>query len=82
MRYAAGVAIAFLLAVAPGNAQAREYPWCAEMPIDFDYVSTCGYVTFEQCLATISGVGGFCKRNPRYGWGPPPPAQKIKKHRR
>jgi hypothetical protein len=79
MRYAGVLVIALLLAGA-GNAQAREYPWCAQMPIEFDYVLTCGYSTFEQCLATISGVGGFCRRNPRYGWEPPP--RTIKKHRR
>jgi hypothetical protein len=24
----------------------------------------CGYYTWEQCLAAISGAGGFCMRNP------------------
>jgi hypothetical protein len=25
----------------------------------------CGFDTFQQCLATISGAGGICERNPR-----------------
>ena len=33
----------------------------------------CGYYTWEQCLAAISGVGGFCMRNPHDPalWGYP-----------
>jgi Protein of unknown function (DUF3551) len=43
-------------------AQAREYPWCAR----YDTWSyNCGFTTFQQCLATISGAGGICERNPR-----------------
>jgi hypothetical protein len=44
----------------------------------------CGYYTFEQCLAAISGVGGFCQlnpHNPRY-WGAGPPPPRSKKYRR
>jgi hypothetical protein len=52
----------------PAAAEAREYPWCAQYSWS-NY--NCGFVTFQQCLATISGVGGFCKQNPRYA-GPPP----------
>ena len=44
-------------------AEAREYPWCAR----YDFTtSNCGFVSFQQCLATISGIGGRCERNPRY----------------
>jgi hypothetical protein len=25
----------------------------------------CGFATIQQCLATISGVGGICTPNPR-----------------
>ena len=45
----------------------------------------CGYYTWEQCLAAISGVGGFCQLNPHnpkyWGAGPPPPPR-YKKYRR
>jgi len=44
-------------------AAAREYPWCAR----YDWTTTnCGFVSFQQCLATISGIGGRCEQNPRY----------------
>lgn len=48
----------------PGpEAQAREYPWCAR----YDWTTyNCGFVSFQQCLATISGIGGRCEQNPRY----------------
>ena len=46
-----------------GQAQAREYPWCAR----YDWTTTnCGFVSFQQCLATISGIGGRCEQNPRF----------------
>jgi hypothetical protein len=56
-----GAVAAMLLAAAP--AQAREYPWCAR----YDWTtSNCGFVSLQQCLATISGIGGRCEPNPRY----------------
>jgi hypothetical protein len=45
-------------------AQAQNYPWCA------DYAGfgsqNCGYITFQQCLAALSGTGGFCNANTQY----------------
>jgi uncharacterized protein DUF3551 len=41
----------------------------------FGGASNCGFGTYEQCLATISGVGGWCQPNTMYV---PPPAR----HRR
>ncbi len=26
----------------------------------------CGFVSFQQCLADISGLGGFCEQNNTY----------------
>ena len=43
-------------------AQATEYPWCARYDT---WSNNCGFTTFGQCLATISGAGGICERNPR-----------------
>lgn len=60
------LAAAALLSAPP--VEAREYPWCAR----YDWTtSNCGFVSFEQCLATIRGIGGRCEPNPRYA-GPPP----------
>jgi len=35
-------------------------PWCAWYD---PYTYNCGYYTFEQCLATVRGNGGFCYKN-------------------
>ncbi len=65
-----GAALPFL-SMAPAEAQAREYPWCAR----YDWTtSNCGFVSFQQCLATIQGIGGRCEQNPRYV--PPPPRRR------
>jgi hypothetical protein len=45
----------------PGAAQAQEYPWCVTSA---DGLFDCSYVTYQQCLATASGIGG-CVQNPR-----------------
>lgn len=70
MRHALIVsAFAFVAIVqSGGTAQAREYPWCAR----YDWTtSNCGFVSYNQCLATISGVGGRCEPNPRFAYGEP-----------
>jgi hypothetical protein len=43
-----------------GSARADE-AWCAYYA---DQSSNCGFATFQQCQADISGVGGVCSRNP------------------
>ena len=39
----------------------------------FGGASNCGFHTYEQCLATISGIGGWCQPNTTYV--PPPPGR-------
>jgi uncharacterized protein DUF3551 len=46
-------------------ARARDYPWCAYYTGPFS-ATNCGFDTFQQCLATISGVGGYCQPNTTY----------------
>ncbi|MBV8793103.1 MAG: DUF3551 domain-containing protein [Pseudolabrys sp.] len=51
--------------LASSSVQAREYPWCAF----YDWSGStynCGFDTLGQCQATISGVGGYCRPNPRF----------------
>jgi hypothetical protein len=53
------------------------YPWCARyvdgIPMD------CAYVSHDQCMRTVSGVSGFCTRNPM---PPPPPGPPPRNRRR
>lgn len=59
-------------------AQAQNFPWCAYYAMGEDGGGTnCGFVSFEQCMTTLSGMGGFCQLNNQYR----PPAGPIGPHR-
>jgi hypothetical protein len=38
-------------------------PWCA---YDNDGGTNCGFYSYAQCMADISGIGGYCGQNPSY----------------
>ena len=60
-------AMAALALLAPGNARAETtYKWCAYYTSFDDGGTNCGFSTRQQCLATISGIGGYCDINPRW----------------
>jgi hypothetical protein len=40
------------------HANAQNYPWCAYYSRDAG--TNCGFTTYDQRMATISGIGGFC----------------------
>ncbi len=63
---------ALLAAATAGHAQsAYDYPWCAVYGnSDGPGATSCYYATREQCLQTLSGIGGTCIRSPYYGHGP------------
>ena len=54
----------------PTDAQAQFYPYCAFYSRGGG--SNCGFTTYGQCLATVSGIGGWCQRNPYLAYGPGP----------
>lgn len=66
MLFVCGLVLAAAALAAP--AQAQNYPWCAYYGNGFSG-ENCGFVSFEQCLATVRGIGGFCNRN--YTYVPP-----------
>ena len=47
------------------HANAANYPWCARYAKDGGGES-CGFTTFDQCLADVSGIGGYCALNTQY----------------
>ena len=53
----AGVTLLYAGSVRAENKEA----WCAYYS---DHSTNCGFSTFGQCEADISGVGGMCSRNP------------------
>ena len=62
---------------ARGSVQAA--PWCAWLSDYRGFLQDCSYYTFEQCLATIRGNGGYCDRNLHAEPLPYPPARYRKK---
>jgi Protein of unknown function (DUF3551) len=53
-------------------AAAQNRAWCAYYDFGQDGATNCGFSTFQQCLATVSGVGGSCGPNPQYQGSPGP----------
>lgn len=62
-------AAAFTVLV-PQAGHADPYKWCAQYGLRDDLGTNCGFVTYNQCRATISGVGGTCVPNPFYDGRP------------
>jgi hypothetical protein len=65
------VPLAAITAGSPNPAHAYEmpydpYPWCAVYSGDGGGGTNCGFLTIEQCRATVSGIGGFCAPNQFY----------------
>ena len=70
-----------VLAAAAGirtPAQAEDYSWCAVLDMG-DAAYNCGFVSRGQCMATVSGVGGYCEQNTFYQR--PGPARRLRGER-
>jgi hypothetical protein len=48
------------------HANAQNYPWCAYYGGRNGGGTNCGFIDFNQCMATVSGIGGYCARNTQY----------------
>lgn len=66
------IAVAAFILLAAGaindRAAADPYKWCVEYP--GRGASNCYFLTLEQCQATASGNGGFCRPNGFYDGKP------------
>lgn len=47
------------------RAEAQNYPWCAHYNKGGGEIS-CSFSTWDQCMADVSGIGGFCQANNTY----------------
>jgi hypothetical protein len=66
MKFALFAAAVEIAAIAMGAAaQAQNYPWCAYWA-GTGGARNCGFVSFEQCMATARGAGASCQRNAGY----------------
>jgi uncharacterized protein DUF3551 len=52
------------------SAKADPYRWCAQYS-GRGGGTNCYFMTFGQCQAAVSGVGGYCRPNPFYTGGEP-----------
>jgi Protein of unknown function (DUF3551) len=43
------------------DARAQYAPWCA---YDVRGGTNCGFNSYAQCMTALSGIGGYCSRNP------------------
>ena len=69
------LAAASLLAVMGATpAMARDYPVCMRTPTT-GFNPSCSFNTFQQCMATVSGIGGDCIQNPAFAYGQAPQPQ-------
>jgi hypothetical protein len=63
--FAFGIATA--IAAFSGDAKAQNYPWCAIYSGgSMGGATNCGFVSYDQCMATARGLGSFCVQNTLY----------------
>jgi len=66
----AALALASVITMAPDPADAAPYwPWCSRYFKARDGSITCAFASYEQCMDTVRGIGGYCLKNP---YAPPP----------
>jgi len=82
MRLVFKLAIALVPALLATGAEAQNYPWCAQYSGSMGGTVNCGFVNFDQCMATVQGMGGFCILNNTYVPPPGPPAAKQRSSHR
>jgi hypothetical protein len=62
----------------PSGPARADGPWCARYGTGLEG-SNCGFYSFEQCQAALSGNGGRCSQNLLYG-GDREPRRRIQRH--
>jgi hypothetical protein len=46
------------------------YPWCARYFDRRGGATSCYFASQEQCMTTVSGIGGYCYKSPYYQAAP------------
>ena len=65
----AGTLAAIIFTNHPASAQSPySYPWCAKLYLR-GTATSCYYANRDLCMATVSGIGGYCYLNPAYNGG-------------
>jgi len=75
----AAILAAMILAVSAQPGLAQNYPYCAHYGGSFGGAPNCGFTTWDQCMAAVSGTQGTCEMNP---WASGPSSgQRIRRPR-
>jgi Protein of unknown function (DUF3551) len=54
-------------ATASASAQSPySYPWCSRQTAGKGDTTSCYFTSYQQCMTTISGIGGWCYQSPYY----------------
>jgi Protein of unknown function (DUF3551) len=66
------IAAALLGEIQAASAQSpTSYPWCSRyFGRGMGGATSCYYSSYAQCMATVSGIGGYCYRSPYYHAAP------------
>jgi hypothetical protein len=71
MRLVIATLFSLIVCAAAAPAHADPYRWCAEYAgYGGGGVESCYYVTIEQCRASVSGIGGWCRESAWYDGRP------------
>jgi hypothetical protein len=71
MRLVIAALFSLIICAAAAPAHADPYRWCAEYAgYGGGGVESCYYVTIEQCRASVSGIGGWCRESAWYDGRP------------
>jgi hypothetical protein len=78
------IAAALLGEIQAGSAQSpTSYPWCARYFDRKGGATSCYYKSYEQCMTTLSGIGGYCYESPYYNRSASPNAPApVRRYRR
>jgi hypothetical protein len=74
------LALATVMLIEPHSANAAPYwPWCSQSD-QSPFAHACAFSSWEQCMQTVRGIGGYCYVNP-YGPAPAVIERPAKRHR-
>jgi Protein of unknown function (DUF3551) len=57
------------------------YSWCSRQGGRYDGATSCYFTSYQQCMTTISGIGGYCYQNPSYHASAATPLRSRRPHR-
>ena len=75
----AALTLAAAVLIQPRSGEAAPYwPWCSQYGLP-SLAHSCAFSSWEQCMETVRGIGGYCYANP---YPPPAPSARSAKPRR